>query len=89
MQFGRAHEEATMAIGNGTSVHHTIDEQFDSLKSRIHDAVDRAETSTAGARSWIRGFAGKASELIKAHPFAAVGIAVGVGYAIVRFARRR
>jgi ElaB/YqjD/DUF883 family membrane-anchored ribosome-binding protein len=82
-------EEAAMTIGNGTTkAHHMIDEQFASFKAKVHDAVDRAEATTESARSKLRAYTARATEMIKAHPLAAVGIAFGVGYVIVRLARR-
>ncbi len=79
-----------MAIEHGTSaMHHKIDQQFDSFKARIHDTVDRADATAKSTSSWLRGAASKAAATIKEHPYAAVGIAFGLGYAIVRFARGR
>jgi ElaB/YqjD/DUF883 family membrane-anchored ribosome-binding protein len=78
-----------MATENGSATaHHMIDKQFESFKARVHDVVDRADAQTAGVRSRLRVYAAKTGDAIKAHPFAAVGIALGVGYAIVRIARR-
>jgi len=65
---------------NGTSENPPVGARFRSLFERI---VKKPAEPTAVGKAIT-----KASELIKAHPFAAVGIAVGAGYAIVRIARR-
>lgn len=66
-----------MSTSNGI-----LDEQFEALRSTVRKLIDRGEPPK------LRTFATKARELIAEHPIAAVGIAFGVGYAIVRIARR-
>lgn len=57
------------------------------LGARVRSLFDRVLTRPAEP-TVVGKTITKASDLIKAHPFAAVGIAFGVGYAIVRIARR-
>jgi len=78
-----------MTTTNGLSaVHHKIDEQFDSFKARIHDAVDRSNQAHETTSAWLRAVVGRSRDAIKAHPIAAVAVAFGVGYALVRLVRR-
>ena len=71
-----------------TSTHHKIDEQFESFRARIHDAVDRADSAAKSTSSWLQTAWSSSTNAIKSHPFAALGIAFGVGYAITRFVRK-
>jgi ElaB/YqjD/DUF883 family membrane-anchored ribosome-binding protein len=66
------------------SVHHLFDEQFDALKSGVKRIVDRATTKP----TWFGRMASKTGETIKAHPIAAIGVALGLGYVIMRVVRR-
>ena len=50
--------------------------------------MDKVATKASGEPSRIRNFAGKASETFKAHPIAAIGVALGLGYVVMRVARR-
>ena len=50
--------------------------------------MDRVATKASGESSRIRTFAGTATETIKAHPIAAIGVALGLSYAVMRIARR-
>ena len=78
-----------MSVQNGTthieSVQQLFNHQLDALKSGIRKLIDRAETD---APSRIRTFSGNATEVIKAHPNLAIGIAFGLGYVVMRIARR-
>ena len=75
---------STTAATQPNGSHPMFDAQFDILKSTIQKLVDRATTKP----TWFGRVVTKTGDTIKAHPIAAVGIAIGVGYAIVRFARR-
>ena len=81
-----------MSSTNGTTqfeaLHHTLDEQVDAFKAGVKKLVDKATTKSNGEPSWLSSFVGKTGETIKAHPLAAVGIALGFGYLVVRLARR-
>ena len=66
------------------SVPHLFDEQFDAFRSSVKKLVERATTKP----TWFGRAVGKTGEAIKSHPIAAIGVALGLGYAIVRIARR-
>jgi len=70
------------------SAKHLVDEQFDAFKSGIQRVFERVMSRPDGSPSRVRQWSTQASDTIKAHPYLAVGIAVGLGYAIVRIARR-
>jgi len=77
-----------MSAQNGTAaVQHLLDEQFEAFKSGVRKLIDRIEPKVSEP-SRLRSFATRAGETIKAHPLAAAGIALGVGYAIVRIVGR-
>jgi ElaB/YqjD/DUF883 family membrane-anchored ribosome-binding protein len=69
---------------NGFENHATAD----SLGASIKQLIDRVMTKPAEPTRFGK-LVTRAEELIKTHPIAALGIALGVGYAIVRIARRR
>ena len=64
-------------------------EQVESFKSGMHKLVDRVSTKYNGEPSWLKKTVDRTGEAIKAHPIAAIGIAIGSGYLLVRFLRRR
>lgn len=74
---------------NGNAKNHVATEHHDESKLRasVKQLFDRVMTKPAEPTSFGR-FITRGEELIKAHPFATLGIAVGLGYAIVRLARR-
>ncbi|HEY6036508.1 MAG TPA: hypothetical protein VIV58_19655 [Kofleriaceae bacterium] len=61
-----------------------FDEQFDSLKSSVKKLIDRTTTKP----TWFGRAINTTSDMIVAHPIAAIGVALGIGYAIVRIVRR-
>ena len=66
------------------AIHRLFDDQLDAFKSGVHKLVERATTKP----TWLgRAFA-TTGETIKAHPIAAIGVALGVGYLLVRVARQ-
>ena len=65
------------------SVQHLFDEQLDALKSGVHKLIDRATKKP----NWFGRVMNTTGEAIKAHPIATIGIAIGLGYVVVRFAR--
>lgn len=71
-----------MNVQNGTSEHASIEHRFDDLKESLKKIVQRFDTTP-------EGYLGKARAQIMAHPIAAIGIAFGLGYIVVRLARRR
>lgn len=81
-----------MSTLNGTtdtdSVPHLLDDRLDAFKAGVRRLMDRVATKASGEPSRIRTFAGTATEAIKAHPIAAIGVALGLGYVVMRIARR-
>ena len=80
-----------MATQNG-SMHgvlsgSSLDDQLESFKANVRKWIDRVSTKREG-ESRVRAFLAKSGELIKDHPIASVGIAFGIGYAVVRIVRR-
>ena len=63
-------------------------DRVEAFKSGMHKFVDKISTKYNGEPSWLKKAIGKTTEAIKAHPVAAVGIAVGSGYLLVRWLRR-
>lgn len=78
----------TISNGHFDSARHLVDDKFESLKSGMHKLVDRVMSQPDGSPSRIQTWTAKATEAVKAHPYLAIGIAVGTGYAIVKIARR-
>jgi hypothetical protein len=66
---------------------HRLDEEIDSIRASVKQLIDRILTKPAEPTGFGK-FVTRTEELIKAHPIATLGIAVGIGYAIVRIARR-
>jgi hypothetical protein len=65
-----------------------VDDRVDAFKSGMHKVLDRAFTRPDGMPSRMRVWSTAATEAVKAHPYIAVGAALGLGYAIVWLARR-
>ncbi len=74
-----------MSSPNG-AFHKVLDEQFDAFRDSMRKLIDRVDPREPPSK--LRAIADRTTELIKAHPIAAAGIALGIGYAIVRIARR-
>jgi len=60
----------------------SIEHQLDALKADLKKLVHRFDSDPDG-------YVGKAKQQIQGHPLAAIGIAFGVGYLIMRLARSR
>lgn len=82
-----------------TDVGRTVDEKLDSLRSTVKDAVDQGAQRADALKHRVieakdaairRGgdVVDRMSELIKAHPLKAVGIAFATGYIGMRLFRR-
>ena len=82
---------------NGTTT--GLDERVDALKESVRDAVDYGGKRAAELKermidvkdtvvSTSSSAATRMVELVKEHPFAALGIAFGIGYLAMRIARR-
>ena len=81
--------------GTGAMAPHRLDAIRDSVKGLVdqgHDKVTAIKDKVVDLQSKAKDQGGKAfdkvSDLVKAHPFAAIGIAFGVGYIAMRLVRR-
>ena len=80
-----------MATHNGSPSAHTwrhLDRRFDSLMTGMKRVVSRIMTNASGSPSRLNKWSTRATDVVKAHPYIAVGTAIALGYAIVRIARR-
>jgi hypothetical protein len=77
----------TNGVKNHVATEHQLDEEIDSLRASVKQLIDRVMTKPAEPTRFGK-IVTRAEELIKAHPIATLAVAVGVGYAIVRIARR-
>ncbi|MBL0215157.1 MAG: hypothetical protein IPQ07_14875 [Myxococcales bacterium] len=68
--------------------HHFFEEQLDAIKDGVKKLAAQVSHAVKPEPSRIRSFADKATELVREHPIAVAGIALGVGYLAVRIARR-
>ncbi len=76
---------AHTASQQSDSTHRLFDEQFAAFKSGVEKLIERTTTKP----TWFGRSITKTSDMIKAHPIAAIGVAIGIGYGIVRVMRRR
>lgn len=76
---------ARTASQHPDSTHHLFDEQFAAFKSGVEKLIERTTTKP----TWFGRSITRTSDMIKAHPIAAIGVAIGIGYGIVRIVRRR
>ena len=77
-----------MSAQNGsvqTNTEQRFDRRIEELKAGILKMMDDVTTRES---SRIRTFAGRATQVIKAHPMVAIGAAFGLGYVVMRIARR-
>ncbi len=86
------HDKPNNGIGAGS---HRLDSIRDSVKSLVdqgHDKVTAIKDKVVDLQHKAKDKSGlaidKASDLIKAHPFVAIGIALGLGYLAMRLVRR-
>jgi len=67
-------------------------EKMHALKDKVvdlqHKAKDKAADLSGKAKERGTAAFDRVTETIKAHPFAAVGIAFGIGYIVMRLVRR-
>jgi ElaB/YqjD/DUF883 family membrane-anchored ribosome-binding protein len=61
----------------------------DELRQRLRGAVDRAKASAAELQEQARAGARRADELIRAHPYESIGLALGVGVLLGALLNRR
>ena len=72
----------------GNEVHRAFDARVDSAKQRAKQVIDFATPGPAGEPSRLQQLFGRSEASIKAHPYAALGIAFALGYVVTRLARR-
>ena len=70
------------------STRHFVDERLDAFKHGMQKVIDRVVTQPDGSPSRIRTWSTATTNAIKAHPYLATGVALGLGYVIVKIARR-
>jgi ElaB/YqjD/DUF883 family membrane-anchored ribosome-binding protein len=84
---------------NGINHPETLNDRIDSLASNLKSVVDHLSTRATSfkdkaseAKSYATAsatsFADKTGKAIKDHPIAALGIAFGIGYLVMRLIRR-
>lgn len=71
-------------LGQATTTQQEFDQRLDALKSGIHKLVDKATTRP----TWFGRAATQTATIVRAHPVVAVGLAVGLGYIVVRATRQ-
>lgn len=80
-----------MATQNGATrfetARHLVDEQYDALKAGIGRIADRVMHDPDGSPSDLAKLSARAVEVIKAHPYVATGVALGMAYLVVRALR--
>jgi ElaB/YqjD/DUF883 family membrane-anchored ribosome-binding protein len=69
------------------SVRGALDQRIDALMSGFKTMIDRIPKPNSEP-SRLRAAVAKTGETIAAHPVAALAVAVGLGYVIVRLVRR-
>lgn len=81
-----------MRFHNGHSrlhaARHLVDKEFDAFKSGVQKVVEKVIDGTEDGRDQIKSWSNKATEAIKEHPYIAIGVAFGLGYVVVKVARR-
>jgi ElaB/YqjD/DUF883 family membrane-anchored ribosome-binding protein len=88
-----------MSERNGTSTTATASSSIDNLKDRVNHLVEQGQEKAGDIKNAIvdakdkvvstgSSFIASARNLIVDHPFAAVGVAFGVGYVAMRIFRR-
>jgi ElaB/YqjD/DUF883 family membrane-anchored ribosome-binding protein len=74
--------------GKSKSIQHNLEVQLDAIKSQVMKLVEQVADTAKPAAKRMRSFGEQATDLIKEHPIAAASIAFGLGYVVVRIARR-
>jgi ElaB/YqjD/DUF883 family membrane-anchored ribosome-binding protein len=88
-----------MTSQDGIQTHSALNARIDSIASELKGVADRLSSAasslkdrasgvTSHARSSAGSFANRASKAIQDHPIAAIGIALGAGYLLMRLIRR-
>ncbi len=74
--------------GRSHSIQDNLEDKLDAIKTQVRKLVEQVSDTTKPAVKRMRSFGEEATDLIRAHPIAAAGIAFGLGYVVVRIARR-
>jgi ElaB/YqjD/DUF883 family membrane-anchored ribosome-binding protein len=72
---------------NGTTKG-SVEDRLGSIRDSVRGFVDRSEQRAHAIRTRSSDAIDRTSDLIKAHPLKAVGIAFGIGYLAMRLFRR-
>ena len=70
------------------TVQHAVEAQLEAIRSQVMKLVEQVSDTAKPAAARLRSFGEEATDLIKAHPIAAASVAFGLGYLVVRIARR-
>ncbi|HEX8114186.1 MAG TPA: hypothetical protein VF516_40935, partial [Kofleriaceae bacterium] len=92
-------EERTMPSHNDASSPASLDDRIDALAANLKNLVSQMSTTAAEvkgraidvkqrASSSAGSLAARAGRVIQDHPIAAIGVAFGVGYLVMRLIRR-
>jgi hypothetical protein len=73
--------------GRFEAARHMIDEEYDALRAGFGRIVDRVMQEPDGSPSPVAKLSERAIEVIKAHPFIATAVGLGMGYLLVRVLR--
>jgi ElaB/YqjD/DUF883 family membrane-anchored ribosome-binding protein len=71
-----------------THISSELDSRLDSLKDSVKDLLDAGSERASNAKDAAIAQVNNVGKLIKAHPFIAIAIAVGIGYISMRLLRR-
>ena len=71
-----------------TSMSSEFDSRLDSLKNGVKENIEAGGERAQDIRATAMSGVNKVGQLIKSHPVAAVAIAFGVGYLMMRLIRR-
>ncbi len=70
------------------AVQHAVEAQLEAIRSQVKKLVEQVSETAKPAAERMRSFGEQATDLIRAHPIAAASVAFGLGYIVVRIARR-
>jgi len=71
-----------------SSVSSELESRLDSLKDSVRELIDAGSERAANFKDTAMTNANKLGNVIKEHPIAAVAVAFGIGYIVMRMIRR-
>lgn len=71
-----------------TRTHQVFDAGISSARQRARQIIDFTRPGPDGQPARLQRLAERGAVMIKAHPYAALGIAFALGYVVTRMARR-